>query len=1068
MNRILAFLLCSATMLSASAVTLTVRVPDGSPGCYVSGAFQNWDASNALEMTPAADGGYTLELPDVDDGALAGGYKYLCGRAWKYVEKGASGEEISNRTACANPDRVLSWAAVYDPSIREKEMVINGYTRKVRICLPADYETSGKTYPVVYLTGVQQRYDNAGNDDAGDDFFAADSWNAAAAAHALGESEPIIVGVYGFMAEHIPFPDAVYAGSGAAGEYIGELIDVLIPAIENEYRVKSDAENRSIAGAGFGALLSVYAALAHPDVFGAAAALSPSLWTNADMLNAEASQADGNTRFFLSYGDNEEPYIGRQTDTLAAALRETGARVYLTRFAGGRHNDDSWREEFPIAARVLTDSAFQPSAEVAIEPVRMAARRANDSNPLYRFFTSTDDAASLQPDETEFEEIVFTSKGGTTTSLPGLVRVIDKDFKSTFYYNAGKFDGAEYTLLASSAKSVKFSSKKTVDSWLRVIVKDGANIEGSAYASTGFCVYKGSDKVATMAVGEDFAVTATVDFTDDVKSFTIHGGSVNSLSDMGALTPEISLSDNCTQAVILYDFLTNQVSVTETRWGGAIGDIEIREFSAVPAVTTPGATPEICFDYDENSHCTATLTVSHNYGAPQALPMSRGTDGKWHARADALAEGIHHFEIAFHNGTTSKENAARIAVKVLPLKGHENNKVLTVNAYEGIDWNNIGRYKANLHTHTSQSFDTEFRTDEVVDLYHNNGYSILALTDHDYNPYPWQLFGLFNSASRDRDPESLGMLAIPGVELSKDNRNTWDESTGGSFNHHNDFFTGRHGQEFASLRESYAYTQSIGGLQLINHPGQYWNLDVNYTPGAKNSPEWHAENFLMFPSLFGLEVYNQGNRRPNDRILWDQILDMTMPERPVWGYSNDDTHTRVQYFRNYQYILMPELSTDELKEALVGGRNFFSYEYTGSGEAKCPKINSVNVDSEACTIVLDTDATEIYWISGTDIQPGAAPATRRSTVVGMGKSFDFSGFKGSYVRALLKNDYGETCTQPFGFTEAGQSTVVNLPAAESPTGATEYYLINGIRVSRPAGGLIIRRQGDRAEKVLIK
>ncbi|MDE6317887.1 MAG: hypothetical protein K2L73_05765 [Muribaculaceae bacterium] len=139
-------------------------------------------------------------------------------------------------------------------------------------------------------------------------------------------------------------------------------------------------------------------------------------------------------------------------------------------------------------------------------------------------------------------------------------------------------------------------------------------------------------------------------------------------------------------------------------------------------------------------------------------------------------------------------------------------------------------------------------------------------------------------------------------------------------------------------------------MQIINHPSQYWNLSNSYNPGEKNSPEWHAENFRLYDSLIGFEVYNQGNRRPNDRILWDQVLTINMPGTPVWGYSCDDTHTAEQYFRNYQFMLMPDLSVDALKEAMKAGRTVFSYEYTGSGEDRAPHINSIYVDRENKTI----------------------------------------------------------------------------------------------------------------------
>ena len=176
--------------------------------------------------------------------------------------------------------------------------------------------------------------------------------------------------------------------------------------------------------------------------------------------------------------------------------------------------------------------------------------------------------------------------------------------------------------------------------------------------------------------------------------------------------------------------------------------------------------------------------------------------------------------------------------------------------------------------------------------------------------------------------------------------------------------------------------------------------------------------------MIGLEVYNQGNRRPNDRILWDQVLTLTMPERPVWGYSCDDTHTAEQYFRNYEFMLMPELTIDALKEAMREGQLVISYEYTGSGENKAPAVTSIDVDeSRSLITVVSDDADMIEWISSTHQEQSGVASSRKSTVVGIGKTFDYSGFQGSYVRARLTNKYGETAIQPFGFVADGQSSV---------------------------------------------
>ncbi|MFB6248064.1 MAG: Ca2+-dependent phosphoinositide-specific phospholipase C [Salinibacter sp.] len=48
--------------------------------------------------------------------------------------------------------------------------------------------------------------------------------------------------------------------------------------------------------------------------------------------------------------------------------------------------------------------------------------------------------------------------------------------------------------------------------------------------------------------------------------------------------------------------------------------------------------------------------------------------------------------------------------------------------------------------------------------------------------------------------------------------------------------------------------------------------------------------FHQYDSLVGMEVHNQTDRYPWDRRLWDALLETMMPERPVWGFANDDSH----------------------------------------------------------------------------------------------------------------------------------------------------------------------------------
>lgn len=1042
------FIVAATAMFMASyagAVVLNVKVPDGTKKCYVTGDFHGWSADDALEMQPAGDRLFTLDLPDVTSADMAKGYKYLCGRDWAYVEKDASGGEIGNRVAVGNPDVVGSWASVCDYSIETHLLTLNGIEREVRVYLPEGYAESTESYPVIYYNCVQQRYDNAGaDDDRGDDFFGAKSWNAHMVMERLradGCRPYILVAVNSMLAENTVAPHDDFIGTGDADRFLQSFADELMPYVASTYRTLADAASTTIVGADYSGIFSLYAAMQRPDLFGRCLSVSPMLWVNREdmesMAKAYSSEVDGQL-IYVTAGGDEPQFIRDDASRMVGMLgTRPGAVARYIEFEGESHNDEAWGRVFETVLPMLeVHSDDAGSRSVSMRTRRARAVTVPSEAFEERAYTLVAGTDAANPDFAASMKLLdnYTPKGSSAKRAYVSVNDIPVDVKVKYYWNVARGNDASGEKLMVSPSSVGFSSKKTAVSWHRVAVLEDETVENIAAASNAFKVVTADNKIAMSIVG-DHRLTATVDFIGDDKSFKINYGSVNSGSDMGAIIDSQSVSADCVQARIDYDFESNAVTVTETKWGQSLDDVKVVSLSATPAVCRAGSTVNVSLALDGDADvafgCVRDFTRDVPLGA-----VTPGVSGMYTLTMPQMEEGLYTISVSLSRGDAVKERAAEINVRVLPA-GDIDEKSLTVNAYDGIDWTATGRYKANFHTHTSQSFDTKFTTTEVVDRYAAAGYKILALTDHDANPYPWSMFSLYNPAAADRDPAALGMLAVPGVELSKDRRNNWSEKTGGEYNHHNDFFTGRKGQEFLSLRESYAYTEAIGGMQIINHPGQYWSLDRKYTPGEKNSPEWHAENFVNYSSLIGLEVYNQGNRRPNDRILWDKVLTLTMPSRPVWGYSCDDTHTDEQYFRNYQFMLMPELTTDALKDAMAGGHTVFSYEYTGSGKDKAPKIASIAVDDTRHTITVDTDADNVCWISGTHMSDTSNPSTCRSTVVGVGKTFDYTGFQGSYVRALLQNKYGETCTQPFGF-EANGATGQETAATDIARKMTVY------------------------------
>ncbi len=354
------------------------------------------------------------------------------------------------------------------------------------------------------------------------------------------------------------------------------------------------------------------------------------------------------------------------------------------------------------------------------------------------------------------------------------------------------------------------------------------------------------------------------------------------------------------------------------------------------------------------------------------------------------------------------------AILLLPARQSQAQRVeMTVNPYEGINWSSVQQFKANFHTHTHVS-DGDFTPHQTVDLYHEAGYHILSITDHipswdGNNPgnivsWPWTNFSGLTQAVRhnatweDRDPEELGMLAVAGSESSE--------------GHHRGSLFSLVSDPSSDYDASFQLVADSGGLAMWYHPGRYWSVHNTYSPGQRYSPEWYVDYHRRFDVLVGIEVYNQGNRHREDRVLWDEVLSRSMPDLPVWGYSNDDMHFRDQLFRNYQFMLMDTLSEQALRDAMTAGHLFFSYETGGSGEARAPRIDSVSVDKENQRITIHGHNYDtIEWISGVT----GRGSGRQSRIIGDSETFYWDTFYEPYVRAALENEYGRTYIQPFGF-----------------------------------------------------
>lgn len=293
---------------------------------------------------------------------------------------------------------------------------------------------------------------------------------------------------------------------------------------------------------------------------------------------------------------------------------------------------------------------------------------------------------------------------------------------------------------------------------------------------------------------------------------------------------------------------------------------------------------------------------------------------------------------------------------------------LALNPYQNVNWETVNQYKSNFHTHKDLS-DGSCTPKEMIDIYHNAGYDILAITEHNHltsgTTYPWTTYG--------KDPAVLNMLAVQGSELS--------------VNHHRSSLFSDYNSD-NGIEKSFVEISARDGLSIIHHPTRY-SYDIG----------WYI-NLLKYDCVVGVEAYNKGDRYPDGRELWDKIN--CISNRMLWGYSNTDDHNGFYVGKNYQFILMTELTEIALKTAMREGAFFFCYEPAGTGTVNVPTITSITVDTNTITIQ-DANISYIDWVS-------------EAGKIGTGRTFNYGSFRGKFVRAELKNNNGITYTQPFSFT----------------------------------------------------
>ena len=248
--------------------------------------------------------------------------------------------------------------------------------RKYAIYLPPDYESSNRSYPVLYLL-------HGGGDDHSGWVQFGEVMHITDKAIREGIATPMIIAM----------PDANSGRRGYFNDIKGEwrfedfFFEEFIPFIEKTYRIRSEKRYRAVAGLSMGGEGTFIYALRRPDLFSSACPLSAGTGplrledmgpylerrrmpaaTEAEMetfyrrhsvlalIEAMPEEQRRAVRWYIDCGDDDFLYEGNSLVHIAMRKNDI---PHEFRIRDGGHNWGYWRESLPEVLRFISQAFHQ-------------------------------------------------------------------------------------------------------------------------------------------------------------------------------------------------------------------------------------------------------------------------------------------------------------------------------------------------------------------------------------------------------------------------------------------------------------------------------------------------------------------------------------------------------------------------------------------------------------------------------------------------------------------------------------------------------------------------------------
>ncbi len=344
---------------TSTITTLRIHYPVGSHTLALRGDTAPLSWTQGVPLTAAADGTFTYTFADLP--AKAQFKPLLDDATWA---RGANYAVARGATVDVYPHFFTTQGTVKQlfPAFHS---TVLGNDRVVRAYLPPSYDENPLAkYPVLYMHDGQNLFDAAlafgGNEWKVDETLNAGIDSDGSVVQSIGE---IIVVAPDNTAQRIyeytPTTDPTTPGGGGGDLYLQMLITELKPMVDSTLRTLPGRDTTGIMGSSLGGLISAYAGVKRPDIYGIVGAMSPSTWWNANTIITDVNTMKGVAMrpnlVYVDCGDPDDDAV--DTKLLVAKYVEVGytegqnfLHVYQ---AGAQHNEIYWAQRLPAALAFL-------------------------------------------------------------------------------------------------------------------------------------------------------------------------------------------------------------------------------------------------------------------------------------------------------------------------------------------------------------------------------------------------------------------------------------------------------------------------------------------------------------------------------------------------------------------------------------------------------------------------------------------------------------------------------------------------------------------------------------------